>query len=319
MKKALVFLLALALLLVSLVSCAKHTPADDATVKVGYLSGSTGLGLSKMIADNKDKEQITFTKYNSPAEIMAAYANGDIDLAALPTNAFPNYSKSVTGPRSIKMLALNTLGVLYLLSDDGTTVSPSDLSSLSGKTVYVPEQAPKLVLQYLLTANHVENVTLDMQYDLETLPAAAQTDPDVHYILFPEPKVTVLLNTAGSKTYSISLDLTEAWNNVGVEPLVQGCMIVSGQFAADHAGLIDSFLTEYEASINWMKDPANLDAAAQYAVDAGIFPKLPIAKQAIPRCNLTFISGASMKTTSNAFLSALGIALPADDAYYGAN
>ena len=319
MKKALVFLLALALLLVSLVSCAKHTPADDATVKVGYLSGSTGLGLSKMIADNKDKEQITFTKYNSPAEIMAAYANGDIDLAALPTNAFPNYSKSVTGPRSIKMLALNTLGVLYLLSDDGTTVSPSDLSSLSGKTVYVPEQAPKLVLQYLLTANHVENVTLDMQYDLETLPAAAQTDPDVHYILFPEPKVTVLLNTAGSKTYSISLDLTEAWNNVGDEPLVQGCMIVSGQFAADHAGLIDSFLTEYEASINWMKDPANLDAAAQYAVDAGIFPKLPIAKQAIPRCNLTFISGASMKTTVNAFLSALGIALPADDAYYGAN
>ena len=319
MKKALVILLALALLLVSLVSCAKHTPADDATVKVGYLSGSTGLGLSKMIADNKDKEQITFTKYNSPAEIMAAYANGDIDLAALPTNAFPNYSKSVTGPRSIKMLALNTLGVLYLLSDDGTTVSPSDLSSLSGKTVYVPEQAPKLVLQYLLTANHVENVTLDMQYDLETLPAAAQTDPDVHYILFPEPKVTVLLNTAGSKTYSISLDLTEAWNNVGDEPLVQGCMIVSGQFAADHAGLIDSFLTEYEASINWMKDPANLDAAAQYAVDAGIFPKLPIAKQAIPRCNLTFISGASMKTTSNAFLSALGIALPADDAYYGAN
>ena len=319
MKKALVLLLALSLLLVSLVSCAKHTPSDDATVKVGYLSGSTGLGLSKMIADNKDKEQITFTKYNSPAEIMAAYANGDIDLAALPTNAFPNYSKSVTGPRSIKMLALNTLGVLYLLSDDGTTVSPSDLSSLSGKTVYVPEQAPKLVLQYLLTANHVENVTLDMQYDLETLPAAAQTDPDVHYILFPEPKVTVLLNTAGSKTYSISLDLTEAWNNVGDEPLVQGCMIVSGQFAADHAGLIDSFLTEYEASINWMKDPANLDAAAQYAVDAGIFPKLPIAKQAIPRCNLTFISGASMKTTSNAFLSALGIALPADDAYYGAN
>ena len=319
MKKALVFLLALALLLVSLVSCAKHTPSDDATVKVGYLSGSTGLGLSKMIADNKDKEQITFTKYNSPAEIMAAYANGDIDLAALPTNAFPNYSKSVTGPRSIKMLALNTLGVLYLLSDDGTTVSPSDLSSLSGKTVYVPEQAPKLVLQYLLTANHVENVTLDMQYDLETLPAAAQTDPDVHYILFPEPKVTVLLNTAGSKTYSISLDLTEAWNNVGDEPLVQGCMIVSGQFAADHAGLIDSFLTEYEASINWMKDPANLDEAAGYAVDAGIFPKLPIAKQAIPRCNLTFISGASMKTTVNAFLSALGIALPADDAYYGAN
>ena len=319
MKKALVLILTLALLLASLVSCAKKTSTDDTMLKVGYLSGSTGLGLSKMIADKKDDEKITFTKYNSPAEIMAAYANGDIDLAALPTNAFPNYSKSMTGSRSIKMLAVNTLGVLYLLSDDGTTFSPSDLSSLSGKTIYVPEQAPKLILQYLLTANNVANVTLDMQYDLDTLPAAAQTDANVHYILFPEPKVTVLLNTQGTKTYSISLDLTEAWNAVGDQPLVQGCMIVSSQFAADHAGLIDAFLTDYEASINWMKDPANLDAAAQYAVDAGIFPKLPVAKQAIPRCNLTFISGNAMKTTVKAFLSALGIALPADDAYYGAN
>lgn len=330
MKKALVLLLTLALLLLSLVSCGKNDPkndftgtnaaeSDDAVVKVGYLSGSTGLGLSKMIADNKDSEKMTFTKYNSPVEIMAAYANGDVDLAALPTNAFPNYSRTMTGSRSVEMLAVNTLGVLYLLSDDGTTVQPSDLSSLSGKTIYVPEQAPKLILQHLLTANNVENVTLNMEYDLDTLPAAAQTDPDVHYILFPEPKVTVLLNTTGSKTYSIALDLTEAWNAVGDEPLVQGCMFLSKQFAAEHPTLVAKFLIDYEASINWMKDPANLDQAAQYAVDAGIFPKLPIAKQAIPRCNLTFLSGSAMKTTVNAFLTALGIALPADDAYYGAN
>ena len=330
MKKALVLLLTLALLLLSLVSCGKNDPkndftgtnaaeSDDAVVKVGYLSGSTGLGLSKMIADNKDSEKMTFTKYNSPVEIMAAYANGDVDLAALPTNAFPNYSRTMTGSRSVEMLAVNTLGVLYLLSDDGTTVQPSDLSSLSGKTIYVPEQAPKLILQHLLTANNVENVTLNMEYDLDTLPAAAQTDPDVHYILFPEPKVTVLLNTTGSKTYSIALDLTEAWNAVGDEPLVQGCMFLSKQFAAEHPTLVAKVLIDYEASINWMKDPANLDQAAQYAVDAGIFPKLPIAKQAIPRCNLTFLSGSAMKTTVNAFLTALGIALPADDAYYGAN
>lgn len=330
MKKALVLLLTLALLLLSLVSCGKTDPktdstgtnaaeSDDAVVKVGYLSGSTGLGLSKMIADNKDNEKMTFTKYNSPVEIMAAYANGDVDLAALPTNAFPNYAKTMTGSRSVQMLAVNTLGVLYLLSDDGTTVSPSDLSSLSGKTIYVPEQAPKLILQYLLTANNVENVTLDMQYDLDTLPAAAQTDANVHYILFPEPKVTVLLNTQGAKTYSIALDLTAAWENVGDQPLVQGCMFLSKQFAEEHPTLITKFLSDYEASINWMKDPANLDAAAQYAVDAGIFPKLPIAKQAIPRCNLTFLSGGEMKTTVNAFLTALGIALPSNDAYYGAN
>lgn len=320
MKKALVLLLTLALLLLSLVSCAKKTATDDTTVRVGYLSGSTGLGLSKMIADNKDNEKVTFTKYNSPVEIMAAYANGDIDLAALPTNAFPNYAKNLTGSRAISMLAVNTLGVLYLLSDDGATIPANDLSSLAGKTIYVPEQAPKLILQHVLKENGLESsVTLNMEYDLETLPGAAQTDADVHYILFPEPKVTAILMQAGNKTYSIALDLTEAWDEVGNDPLVQGCMIVSTDFAAQHPTLISSFLSDYEASISWMKDPANLDMAAQYAVDAGIFPKLPIAKQAIPRCNLTFLAGNEMKTTVNAFLSALGLPVQPTDAYYGAN
>ncbi len=318
MKKALLLILTLALLLVSFASCAKKNATDDTTVRVGYLSGSTGLGLSKMIADNKENEKVTFTKYNSPVEIMAAYANGDIDLAALPTNAFPNYAKNLTGSRAISMLAVNTLGVLYLLSDDGATVPANDLSSLAGKTIYVPEQAPKLILQHVLKENGLESsVTLNMEYDLETLPGAAQTDANVHYILFPEPKVTAILMQAGNKTYSIALDLTEAWDVVGNDPLVQGCMVVSTDFAAQHPTLISSFLSDYEASINWMKDPANLDAAAQYAVDAGIFPKLPIAKQAIPRCNLTFMKGTEMGTTVNAFLSALGMAEQPHSSFYG--
>ena len=318
MKKALLLILTLALLLVSFASCAKKIATDDTTVRVGYLSGSTGLGLSKMIADNKENEKITFTKYNSPVEIMAAYANGDIDLAALPTNAFPNYAKNLTGSRAISMLAVNTLGVLYLLSDDGATVPANDLSSLAGKTIYVPEQAPKLILQHVLKENGLESsVTLNMEYDLETLPGAAQTDANVHYILFPEPKVTSILMQAGNKTYSIALDLTEAWDEVGNDPLVQGCMVVSTDFAAQHPTLISSFLSDYEASINWMKDPANLETAAQYAVDAGIFPKLPIAKQAIPRCNLTFMKGTEMGTTVNAFLSALGMAEQPLSSFYG--
>lgn len=318
MKKALLLILTLALLLVSFASCAKKNATDDTTVRVGYLSGSTGLGLSKMIADNKENEKVTFTKYNSPVEIMAAYANGDIDLAALPTNAFPNYAKNLTGSRAISMLAVNTLGVLYLLSDDGATVPANDLSSLAGKTIYVPEQAPKLILQHVLKENGLESsVTLNMEYDLETLPGAAQTDANVHYILFPEPKVTAILMQAGNKTYSIALDLTEAWDEVGNDPLVQGCMVVSTDFAAQHPTLISSFLSDYEASINWMKDPANLEAAAQYAVDAGIFPKLPIAKQAIPRCNLTFMKGTEMGTTVNAFLSALGMAEQPLSSFYG--
>lgn len=171
----------------------------DAAYKIGYLSGPTGLGLAKLIADNKDNANMTFTKYNSPAEIMTAYGKGEIDFATLPTNGFPQFRKNLGDKRSFKMIALNEYGVLYLLSDTKETIAPDNLSVLSGKTVYVPEQAPKLILEHILAENGITDVTLDMQYDLDTLPGAVASNTDIHYILFPEPKVTVLLNQFKAK------------------------------------------------------------------------------------------------------------------------
>ena len=168
--------------------------ASGASYKVGYLSGPTGLGLAKMIADHKDDENYSFTKYNSPQEIMTAYGKGEIDFATLPTNGFPQFKKNFADKRAFEMIALNEYGVLYLLTDDGKTIAPDDLSVLSGKTVYVPEQAPKMIFEHILSENGITDVTVNMEYDLETLPAAALTDENVHYILFPEPKVTVILN-----------------------------------------------------------------------------------------------------------------------------
>ncbi|MBR6555348.1 MAG: ABC transporter substrate-binding protein, partial [Clostridia bacterium] len=56
----------------------------------------------------------------------------------------------------------------------------------------------------------------------------------------------------------------------------------------------------------------------------GVIPKAAIAKQAIPRCNLTFVKGAEMKTQLAGYLqvlfgynpAAIGGAMPADDFYY---
>ena len=169
------------------------------SLKVGYLSGPTGLGLAKMIADYKDNENVSFTKYGSPQEIMTAYVKGEIDFATLPTNGFPQFKKNFKDKRDFEMIALNEYGVLYLLSDKGETVSPDDLSVLSGKTVYVPEQAPKLILEHILSENGITDVTLNMDYDLDTLPAAAISNAEVHYILLPEPKVTVIINQTKSK------------------------------------------------------------------------------------------------------------------------
>jgi hypothetical protein len=159
--------------------------ADSTVIRIGYFAGTTGIGMAKMIGDGKST--YTFTKYDGPTNIIAAIARGDIDIAALPTNAAPNVYKQTNG--AVQMLAINTLGVLYVCTN-GTTVNA--LSDLNGKTIYVPEQAPKLVLEYILNANGIQ-ATVSMEYDLDTLPNAI-AQGIVQIAVLPEPKVTVAGN-----------------------------------------------------------------------------------------------------------------------------
>ncbi len=291
--------------------------SESVSVKIGYLSGSTGLGMAKLIADSRADadSNLTFLSYSSPAEAMAAIAAGSIDFACLPTNAFPNFYKNMN--QTIRLAAINTLGVLYITTN-GENIS--SLADLSGKTVYVPEAAPKLVLQYLLDLYEVTDVTLDMEYDLDTLPPAHAAG-NAKIALLPEPKVTVATNLAAqsSKTVTVALDLSALWSAKSESPLTQGALLVSNTFASAHPDAVDSFLSLYEASIEYMAEPSNLDSAAQYAVDAGILPNLKVAKSAIPRCNLAFICGSEMKTAASGFFTALGIAVPSGSWCYEAD
>ncbi len=316
MKKLIALLLCLVFPL-ALASCGgKQDPDHSLTssVSVGYLSGTTGLGMAKLIADVAADEDanITFRKFDSPALIMAAIATGSIDFACLPTNAFPKFYNEMN--QSIRIAAINTLGVLYLATNG---VAVESLSDLSGKTVYVPEAAPKLVLSHLLELYEVEDVTISMEYDLDTLPGAIASGA-VSIALLPEPKITVASNLAvqGGKTLTVALDLSALWSAKSEDPLVQGALLVSADFAAQNAEAVREFLVLYRDSIAFMTDPDNLDAAAGYAVDAGILPSLPVAKAAIPRCNLAFMKGTEMKTAAEGFFEALNIAVPSGDWYY---
>ena len=67
--------------------------------------------------------------------------------------------------------------------------------------------------------------------------------------------------------------------------------------------------------------------AAAVVVAQGIIGKEPIAKRAIPNCNITLITGAQMKANVSAMLQVLfdanpksvGGAMPGDDFYYAAD
>lgn len=339
MKKLTSLFLALLFLFSSvtvLMSCTQ--PADDHKTKIAYLSGSTGIGMAKMISDNAENEAYEFAKFDGATDLRDELlsAECDIDVAALPTNLASLVYNKTNG--KYKVIALNTLGVLYIATN-GVTLS--SLNDLVGKTVYIPEAAPGYILRYVLEANDIHvidsdtdtaaGVKFDYTYDLESLPTmlASGVNPDndepVQIGLLPEPKLTVTQVTAQSNgnTVSVPFDITDEWNKVCETPLVQGCLVASASYIEAHPTLLSVFMSEYEASVSYMKKSDNLDSAADIVVSLKILPKKPIALKAIPRCNLTYTTGDDMKAALSAYLTvlhtqnaqAIGGKLP-DDAFY---
>ena len=289
------------------------------SVNVMVLNGTTGFGMANLMdaaAKGEAALDYSFSVETDASNIVAALVNGSADIAALPTNAAAAvYNKTQGG---VQVLALNTLGVLYLVTDGSVTVE--SMADLAGQTVYAPAQNPSFIFQHICDANGLTDVTIDNTYaqpaDLNTAVASGE----VSIAVLPEPMVTV----AKSKNPNlvVALDLTAEWDKVSTAgSLVQGCVVVRAAFAQENPGAVADFLTEYEASINGMIEDVEGTAAKIEA--NGIFAKAAVAAKAIPNCNVCFIAGESMKAALSEFLTimhgvapaSVGGAIPGDDFY----
>lgn len=301
MKRILTTLLALALCL-GVCSCAKGPEADrDLTVNVMVLNGTTGFGMAKLIADSgQDKARLNyaFDVETDASNVTAALIDGGCDIAALPTNAAAAmYNKTQGG---VQLLALNTLGVLYLVVN-GDALTVQSMADLEGMTVYVPAQNPTFLFRALCDAAEVD-VTIDDTYaqpaDLRTALAAGEVDIAV----LPEPMVTIAC--AANESLVPALDLTAQWEQVYPEgSLVQGCVVARTGFIQEHPAETAAFLEEYGASIAYAQDEP--EEAAKLIEQTGIFTNAAVAEKALPRCNLCFITGDEMRGDMDRFLQIL--------------
>ena len=204
----------------------------ESPINVMVLNGTTGFGMAKLITDaanNSTALNYNFSVEADASNVTAALINGSVDIAALPTNAASVVYNKTQG--AVQVLALNTLGVLYLVTDG--SVSVDSIDDLRGLTVYAPAQNPSFILSYLLESNGLtvgEDVVIDNTYaqpaDLRTAVAAGE----VSIAVLPEPMLTIA--KASNDKLVTALDLTEEWDKVS-EPgsLVQGCVVVRKEFA----------------------------------------------------------------------------------------
>ena len=315
-------LAALLLLPFSLVSCAPK--ADSGLeMKIYALNGTTALGMAQMIQkakDGTDTMNYEFSLHDSADAITGAIVSGECAIAALPTNAAANLYKKSEG--KIQLLALNTLGVLYLLDADN---SVSSINDLRGKTVYVPGAGtnPEFITIALLEAAGLE-VGKDVfvnssDYNSPDALQAAITQGQAKLAVLPEPKVTVVTTKAPS--VSVALNLTEEWEAInGKNTLVQGCLVVNKAFAEAHPTEVAQFLKDYESSVYFIKEGS--DEAIEMIVNAEILPAAAIAKKALPKCNLCFIAGEDMIPLMTSFCQKMhesnskAVAAVPDDGFY---
>ncbi len=295
-------------------------PFTGADIRVAALSGSTGLGMAKLMSDdeaNTTVNRYTFDVYDAPETLLPEITAKKYDIAALPTNVAAKLYNKTEG--DLQILAVNTLGVLYLLEIG--TKNVTSVADLSGKTVYTTGQGstPEYALKYILEKNGVTDCNIVFETTADLVVSHAQEGA---LLMLPEPKVTAVKGQVEGVT--VALDMTAEWNKVCSTPMAQGCVVVLKEFAQNNPEAVAQFLKEYKASIEFVRD--NPEDASAMVAKFGIIPKAPLAAKAIPNSNLTFLSGSEMKSVLSPFYqvlfdadkSSVGGKLPGDNFYYGA-
>lgn len=326
MKKKLAVFLAALLVATGLTACGQKEEVSSepaVTAKVAALKGPTSMGMVKMMADQKDAKEknYEFTIGSSPDEIAPKFLKGEFDIVALPSNlASILYNKS---QGKVQVLAINTLGILYLMENRDTVKSIEDLK---GKTVYSSGKGavPEYAFNYILKANGLNPDTdLRVEYKSEHTEAlAALLNDKSGLAVLPQPFATVA--SLKNKDLRTALDLSKEWDKASKNAkstMITGVVVVNKDFAAKYPEKIKKFMADYKASIDYTN--TNVDDAAKLIEENNIVPAA-VAKKAIPQCNITYIDGSDMKDKLSGYLQVLfeanpksiGGKMPADDFYY---
>ncbi len=296
---------------------------NDVTVRIAALKGPTTIGLVNLMDDaangNADGSY-EFTMYTAGSDVMAAMVSGDIDIGLVPANVAAVMNSKVEG--GVSIIDINTLGVLYCITGDE---SISSIADLAGKTVYTTGQGstPEYTVRYLLDQNGITDCNLEFKSEATEVAAVLAEDPSGIAIL-PQPFVTAAC--AQNENLKPAFSLDDEWAKVNSDcSIVTGVTVASNKFLEENKGNVDAFISAHEKSAKAVTDDP--DRTAALVVEQGIIAKEPIAKKAIPNCNITCITGEEIEKALAGYYQVLfdqdpksvGGALPDSSFYYTGN
>lgn len=301
-------------------------------IKVAANKGPTGMGM----VDLMDNSKYEVTLISDPTQVVSLISTGEVDIATCPLSLAANLYKKTNG--GIKMLGINTLGVLYVVTNG---VELSTLADLKGKTVYATGQAstPEYILNHLLKANNLKK-DVKVEYLSEHSELTAKVvSGDVQIAILPEPFVSV----ATSKNANVKsvISLTDEWKKVNPDTeLAMGCVIARKEFIEKNPDAVKQFIADNKQSVeNINLDPSTKSdkIAEKGIIDASVFSvdsnlsekkaaaaKTEKAQAVISRCNIVFIDSNEMQSIADANFKvyfdadpkSIGGEMPSSELYY---
>lgn len=321
----------LAVLLISLTACGgegtsqepktseSSEPAQAQPLSAMVLKGPSAISAAELMQKSDSGEtNYDITMVGSPDEVVSALSSASTDVAIVPTNLAANLYNKTDG--DVRMVAITTLGSLYLVSQ-GDQID--DMSDLRGKAIYAGGQGsnPQFILEYLLTQSGLTiGQDVFVEYVAEHSEAVALlATGEAEVVLLPEPFVTTAL--AKDPQAKIAVDLSEVWKEKTGNDFAMSCLVARTDYLENNQEAASAFLGELEKSVEFCS--ANTEACAQLCVDYAIVADYDTAFAAIPRCQIVYFDGAEMKSLVAEYFQVLFDANPAsvggsipDDAFF---
>ena len=294
-------------------------PALAEETHIMALKGPTAMGMVQMMQNPGDR---TFEIAPAIDMVTPALVQGKADIAAVPANLASVLYNNTDG--AVQVIAINTLGVLYIV-DSGDTVH--SVEDLRGRTLYASGKGatPEYALNAILAGNGLDpEKDVTIEWKSEHAECLASLLAGGGAALLPQPFVT----TAQMKNEGVrvALDLTAEWDALQKDAevpsaLLTGVVVVRRAFAEEHPDAVAAFLDDYAESVAFVN--SNVEAAAELIGKYEIVPAA-VAARALPACNITFIEGEEMREKLSGYLSvlfsqnpkAVGGKLPGDDFYF---
>lgn len=300
--------------------------SDPCDVRVGLIMGPPSMGLSQFILAAKNGKTTNNFDFElngvDYVGLSAAFNQGSYDICTLPSNIGPILFNNEELKNEYKVISVNNLGVLYVMTTDPSLQSFEDIK---GKTVYSYGEGgtPEYTIEALIKKNGLEG-QFNLEFKASPLEVLNMMQEQENCIaILPQPFVS-LAKILVNNLY-IPIDITVEWDKAFADSgsqAVTTTTIVNKKFLEEHEQAVIEYLNMAGQSVAWTL--GNMQAAASLQEELGTFLNNEVALDAMPYISMVNLTGEEMRTALSGFIEELykanpdsvGSALPGDDFYY---